>query len=231
MSNNFSPELELSYQLTDSVSLYLNYSYFREPIEGSFFNGEPFQPETYQGLEVRVDTVLFSDKFSTSLYFFNESQNNITTLDPLFPDFDTQVNEQNSQSLGLELTSEIVPGWDVIIHYAYTKARIVEDDRLKVGNRIEDVAEHSGGFWTTYEIQTGALKGLGFGGGCWVVGTRPGDFENSFSLPSYLQTDAVVFYRSDDLKVAITIQNLFNEEVNTSDGIPLTIIGTVWTEF
>jgi len=229
--NNFSPELELSYQLTNGISLYLNFSHYREPIEGSSYFGEPFNSEIYNGLEAGVELEILLDKLFFSLYFYDETQKNITTFDPDRPEYELQINEQKSQSFGLELTGEILPGWDIYLYYQYTDARITEDERLETGKQLEDVANHSGGFWTTYEIQTDILKGLGFGGGIWIVGDRPGDLENTFSLSSYLQMDAVMFYQTKNWKAAISVQNLFNADVNYSDGTPLTIIGTFWVRF
>jgi iron complex outermembrane receptor protein len=207
----------------------LNYS--TEPIEGSSWRGEQFKSEIYNGLEAGIDTELIAEKLSAVLYFYNETQNKIATIDPIYPDFDTQINEQKSQFLGLELTGEITPGWDILIYYEYTDARITEDDSLAVGKQLEDVAEHSAGVWTTYEIPTGTWKGLGFGGGCWLVSARPGDLENSFFLPSYLQTDVAIFYRRDNWETAVSIQNLFNLDVNSARGTPLTIVGTVLVKF
>jgi outer membrane receptor protein involved in Fe transport len=229
--NNFSPELELSYQLTDSVSLYLNFNYATEPIQGSSWRGEQFKSEIYNGIEAGIDTELIADKLFAVLYFYNETQNNITTIDPVYPDFDTQINEQKSQSFGLELTSNITPGWDILIYYEYTDARITEDDRLAIGKQLEDTAAHSAGVWTTYEIQAGTWKGLGFGSGCWFVGDRPGDAENTFLLPSYLQTDAAIFYRKDNWEAALSIQNLFDTNVSSNRGTSLTLVGTFLVKF
>ncbi|MBE9192701.1 TonB-dependent receptor [Gloeocapsopsis crepidinum LEGE 06123] len=41
--------------------------------------------------------------------------------------------------------------------------------------------------WTTYELQSGSLQGLGV----FYFGERQGDLANTFELPSYIRTDAL----------------------------------------
>ncbi|HAG80702.1 MAG TPA: hypothetical protein DCL61_05930, partial [Cyanobacteria bacterium UBA12227] len=61
---------------------------------------------------------------------------------------------------------------------------------------------------------------------------------NTFEVPSYLTTDAAIFYKRDRLRAAINIKNLFNVEYfegsfnrnRVFPGAPLTVEGTVsWT--
>ncbi len=94
--------------------------------------------------------------------------------------------------------------------------------------------------WTTYEVQKGSLKGLGFGVGLRYVGDRQGDLENSFELPSYLRTDAAIYYRRNGFRAALNVNNLFNIEyfeaaqygrAGIFPGAPLTVIGTIGWDF
>ncbi|MBW4602160.1 MAG: hypothetical protein KME29_21955 [Calothrix sp. FI2-JRJ7] len=48
------------------------------------------------------------------------------------------------------------------------------------------------------EIQTGGLKGLGFGVGAFYVGSREAQLPNTFEIPSYVRADAALFYRRDN---------------------------------
>ncbi len=95
------------------------------------------------------------------------------------------------------------------------------------------------GLWSTYEIQSGDLQGLVFGLGLFYVGERAGDFEDTYDLPDYLRTDASIFYRRDNWRAAINVQNLFNERyfegvnfgrVAIEPGAPLTIVGSLRVE-
>jgi hypothetical protein len=60
------------------------------------------------------------------------------------------------------------------------------------------VAPHSSGFWTSYEIIQGNWRG--FGGGVTWNSDRSRDTENSFTLPSYFQTDIAIFSSQDNFR-------------------------------
>jgi len=64
-------------------------------------------------------------------------------------------------------------------------------------NRLTNVPE-TALVWTTYEIQSGDLEGLGFGAGLFFVGEREGDQENSFLSFSFVRTDAAIYYRRNN---------------------------------
>src|SRR4028119_759714 len=103
------------------------------------------------------------------------------TSDPNDPFASIQTGEQRSRGVELDVAGQILPGWNVIASYAYTDARITQDNEYEVGNQLVNVPENSASLWTTYELQSGALKGLGFGVGLRYVGEREGDLENSRS--------------------------------------------------
>ncbi len=89
--------------------------------------------------------------------------------------------------------------------------------------------------WTKYEIQSGSLKGLGFGLGLFYVGDRQADLENSFELPSYFRTDAAIFYKQGQLRAQVNFRNLFDVDYFESarsilrvyPGEPFTVQGTI----
>jgi iron complex outermembrane recepter protein len=128
----------------------------------------------------------------------------------------------------------------LIATYAYTDAKITEDaEGGNAGNRSWGVPRHSGSLWAVYEIQKGALKGFGAGAGVFVVGDRPGDVENSFVLPGYVRTDALLYYRRDNWRVQLNFQNLLNTDYFESSadrnsifyGAPFTVKGQISVTF
>lgn len=225
----FTPEITISYQLARSLWLYGTYSQSSEGIAGSNFNGEPFQPESERELEVGIETEFLDGKMSGSVSVNQTTQKHVTTTDPDRPDFQTQVDEEQTRSLTWQLIGEILPGWDLNAYYTYADGRITQDGRFLVGNQIENVARHSAGIWTTYEIQHGSWRGLGLGGGLLFVGDRAGDRDNTYKLPGYLQTDLVFFYHGQNCQAALNFQNLFN--VDNVEAQPLTVLGTLLFEF
>ena len=161
--------------------------------------------------------VLFTSRSSPFLY-------TLTTLAPLHRILSLmhKVNRYNPKrekdlKLGLSMTS----------------SRIVY--------RLFGVPENSASLWTTYELQSGDLQGLGFGLGFNFVGERQGDLANSFKVDSHFLTNAAIFYRRNNWQARLNINNLFNidfiESVNGGrvrqiyPGDPLTIRASVSVEF
>jgi len=206
----FSPRVGLVYQPSDTVSLYASYSRSFEQVTGTNFDQELFEPERGTQYEVGVKADWLEGNLSTTLAFFDITRSNVLTADPNDANFSIQTGEQRSRGVEFNVAGEILPGWNIIGGYAYTDARITEDNTLEEGNFISGVPENSVSLWTTYKIQSGSLEGLGFGLGLFYVGERQGDANNSFTLPDYLRTDAALFYRRDQFRAALNVRNLFN---------------------
>ena len=91
----------------------------------------------------------------------------------------------------------------MIANYAYTDARITQDNTFPAGNGLTGIPENSASLWTTYTLQTGDWAGLGFGVGVNYMGDRPGDLNNSFRLGDYWVTNAAIFYEQDDFGLGL----------------------------
>ncbi|NJM90213.1 MAG: TonB-dependent siderophore receptor, partial [Hydrococcus sp. RU_2_2] len=234
----FSPRLGIVYQPIPPISLYANYSRSFEPAIGRAFDGSTFEPTRGTQFEIGVKADL-NDRLSATLALYDITQSNVLTDDPDNLGFSIQTGEQRSQGIELNLAGEILPGWNIFAGYAYNDARVTEDNSIPVGNRLEQTAPHAASLWTTYEIQQGSLRGLGFGLGLFYVGDRAGDSDNTFEVPSYLRTDATIFYKRDGFRAAININNLFDVDYFESGfnrdrvfpGAPLTVQGTISWEF
>ncbi|MBE9050843.1 TonB-dependent receptor [Nostocales cyanobacterium LEGE 11386] len=207
----FSPRIGLVYQPSQAVSLYANYSRSFQQVTGSNLDNRLFEPERGTQYEVGMK-VDWTNNLSSTLALYQITRSNVLTSDEINPNFSIQTGEQRSRGIELDVTGEIAPGWKIIGGYAYTDAQITEDNDIPVGNRINNVPEHAFSLWSTYELQKGNLQGLGFGLGLFYVGERQGDLGNSFSLPSYLRTDAALFYRRNNFRAALNLQNLFDTE-------------------
>lgn len=234
----FSPRVGLVYQPTDFLSLYASYSRSFQQSVGTAFDNALFQPERGTQYEAGIKADWLDRRLSTTLAFYQITRSNVLTADLVNPNFSIQTGEQRSRGIELDIAGEILPGWKIAAGYAYTEAEITADNTFAVGNRINNVPENAVSLWTTYEIQSGALKGLGAGLGLFYVGERQGDLDNSFQLPSYTRTDASLFYRRDNFRIGLNIENLFDvryfetgeSPLRVYYGAPFTVRGTIsWT--
>ncbi|NDJ17450.1 TonB-dependent siderophore receptor [Myxacorys almedinensis] len=237
----FSPRVGIVYQPIEPISFYASYSGSFTPATGTAFDGSVFQPERGTQYEVGVKADL-NDRLSATLALYDLTRSNVLTADNrpgVPPGFSIQTGEQRSRGVELSVQGEILPGWNIIAGYAYTNAEITRDNTLTVGNLLNNVPENSFNLWTSYEIQQGPWQGFGVGAGLFFVGERQGDLINSFQLPSYLRTDAAIFYNRNRFRVGLNFRNLFNidyfetsfSRLRVFPGEPFTVQGTISWQF
>lgn len=237
----FTPRVGIVYQPIQPISLYASYTQSFQPdrfFGRSAATNEPFEPTEGTQYEVGIKADI-SEQIAATLAAFEITKSNVLTPDPNDPDISIQVGEQRSRGIELDIGGEILPGWNIIASYTYTDAITSKDNNIPVGNQLINVPEHAASLWTTYELQSGDLKGLGFGLGLYYVGDRFADLENTSVLPSYFRTDSAVYYRQDNWRLALNFRNLFNETYyETSQGrniiypgAPFTVIGSFSIQF
>ncbi|MEA5515996.1 TonB-dependent receptor [Nodularia sp. UHCC 0506] len=236
----FTPRVGIVYQPIEPISLYTSFSRSFQPNSGTRVDGSLLEPVRGTQYEVGVRGEFLDGRLITNLAAYEITRSNLAITDPDNPNFSIPSGEQRSRGVELDVTGQILPGWNLIASYAYTDARVTKDNNLQPGNLLDGVPFNSASLWSTYEIQTGDFQGLGFGLGLFYVGERQGDLNNSFQVPSYVRTDASIFYRRDNWRAGININNLFNVDyieatgqrrTRIDPGAPLTVRGTVSVEF
>jgi iron complex outermembrane receptor protein len=237
----FSPTIGLVYQPDEILSLYGSFSRSFQPNFAIRADGSFLEPERGTQFEIGLRGNFLEGRLTSNLAFYQLTKSNIGITDPENPDFSIPVGEERSRGLELDVTGELVPGWNIVATYAHTDALITEGDEfVPEGNRLINIPRNSASLWTTYEIQAGDFQGLGLGIGLFFVDDRPGNLENDFTLPGYLRTDAALYYRRDQWRAAINMRNLFDIEYFESStfgrtritpGAPFTIIGSIAVEF
>jgi iron complex outermembrane receptor protein len=236
----FSPRVGVVYKPIQTVSLYASWSrsFLPTPVSSRNLDGTPFEPTKGEQFEVGVKTEFLEGRLAATLAAYQITKTNVITTDPNIPGFSIQVGEQRNRGLEFDLVGKVAPGLNLIATYAYTNAKITENNDGNVGNQPANVPQHTASLWATYEIQKGSLKGLGFGGGFVVLGARQGDLENTFTLPGYVRADAAIYYRRDNWRVGLNFKNLSNtyyfegaEFGSVFPGAPFTVQGSVSVQF
>ncbi len=235
------PRVGVVYKPTKPVSLYASYSQSFAPNPETTSDGEALDPEEGEGFEFGVKSEFLKGKLFTTLAYFNIDKENVASEDPDDPFSSVATGKQSSQGIELDVTGEIMSGWNIIASYAYIDAEISEDNIIEVGNRLPNAPENSAGLWTTYQLQQGNLQGLGFGLGFNFVGEREGDLDNSFQLDSFFLTNGAIFYERNNWRAALNLKNIFDvdyiagaspvRERGNDPGEPFTVIGSLAIEF
>lgn len=257
----FSPSIGMTYQPWRQVAIFANYtrSFLPNSSGARSFDGKLFRPETGEAYEGGIKLNSPDNQLRLTLTAFEIIKKNVLTSDITQAPgsgFSMATGEQRSRGFEVDVVGRLLPGLEIIGSYAYTDARITEDNTFVEGSRLYFVPKNQASLWTTYTINQGMLKGLGVSGGFRFFGQRNGLFEcqdpsfcqQQFSLPSYVTVDAAIFYRNQvhilnkktNFMATVNIKNLLDERYYAGSGgfreivytgISLTVVGSLKLEY
>ena len=140
-------------------------------------------------------------------------KDNIAIADPLDDDF--EVARGRARSKGAELTIDGYASANLYLSagYGYTDTEVLRsDDEALEGNRFINVPLHTASLQGRYFLD--AVTGLSLGGTVSYVDQRPGDSENTFTLPSHTRVDLGAYYAvTDALQLDLLVNNALDEEI------------------
>jgi len=237
------PRVGLVYQPVPQVlSFYGAYSMsFDPPVSGIFANPQDIKPETGQIVEGGMRLELFSSRLTLTAAGFYITKHNVSEQDPttVLPVI-IQVGEERSQGAELGAVGKITDWWSILANYAYVDARTLSDaDPTFVGQRLPNAPFNNLNIWTRVNLIDNCCQTLGVGLGVVCQSSRPGDLQDSFSMPGFTRWDAGVFYRRGRLSANLYFENIFDVNYYTSaqndlavfPGAPFTMRATVGVKF
>ncbi|WP_206364978.1 TonB-dependent siderophore receptor [Sphingomonas panacis] len=203
----------LLYTPTPSISLFANRTTSFLPVQGIRASGEALKPETGTQYEVGAKAVLLGGAFALNGSLFHLKRGDVAVADRVSPGFLVAIGEQVAKGFELSATGRPIDGLTLYAGYAYMDAKTTEDnDAALIGKRIRNTPEHSVVLRGDYDVRTGPLVGVSFGGSATYTGDRAADIENSFSLPSYWRIDAQIGYAvTRNVKLGASLENLTDE--------------------
>ena len=208
----FSPRLGASYRVLQTVSVFSGYSRSFRPQNGLIYdgsaNGAFAAAETGDQWEVGVKTSFLSNRMINSLSVYRLTRGDVLTPDPGHPAFSLLTGRQRSSGAEVETTFLLHGTWNLTFAYAFTNAHVVADTVIRAGTPTQNAPMHGVNVWTTYELQRGWIKGVGFGVGARHYSEQSGDPRNTFSIPGYGLLDAAIFYRRGPLEWQLHVRNL-----------------------
>ena len=216
----FTTRLGLTYLFDNGIAPYASYSTSFEPVVGNMpavLGGGAFDPsegEQYE-LGIKYQPVGWNALFTATVYDLN--QTNVSSSE-VIDGVNYTVQEGEIEVKGVELSAlaSLAEGLNLIANYTYTDAEITAGDNS--GNRPANVPEHAANAWLDYTVQTGMLKGLGFGAGVRFVGERYDLNTNNNELDGNTLVDAAIRYERDHYRAQLNINNLTDEKYVASCG-------------
>jgi len=223
--NVFSPRAGLSYSIFKDFSAYTLYDQSYLPVAGQDFFGEPFKPIRGNNIELGLKKDWFDGKWNTTVAAYQITKKNVLTadLDPEHiaanPNAQVQLGEIKSKGIELDITGEVVKDLNLVLNYAYTDARVSEDNKpALVGRHTPNSAKHITNGWLSYRYRkTGSvLNGLGLTGGYQIQLDRyAGSTSIPLTLPNYYRFDAGVSYERGKVTLSAVVNNLLDRRLLT----------------
>lgn len=210
-----SPQAGVVWQPAAASSLYASYSTSFLPVtSGRRADGSFLEPEEGEQFEIGAKQELFDGRASATVAAFWIAKQNVSTPDPATPTFRVQTGEQKSRGAEIELTGELLPGWDLIATGAYLDAYVSRDNTFPVGSLLPGAPEWSGSLWSKYTFPSGSMKGLSCGLGAFSASKRKAGLPNAaWWLPAYTRLDAMIGYGRDRWHAQLNVKNVTDERI------------------
>ncbi|WP_336041518.1 TonB-dependent siderophore receptor [Acinetobacter dispersus] len=222
------PHAGLVYQWNDQLSLYGSYTESLKPSSSIAPLGSnavidaDVKPEQAKSYEVGAKYE-FNDRIKANFALYNIKKRNVLAkvTNPSSNEVELHTTGAvRSKGAELDLTGRLTDQLDATLTYAYTDAKVTEDELGLQGNRLNNVARDTASLALAYnygELYHGNLR-LGLSGN--YVGKRAGNSENTFDLPEYALANAFVSYDTTIAKQAVNFQfnlnNIFDKTYYTA---------------
>ncbi len=209
------PYVALVADLNTNISVYGSYASIFEPQSASTASGDLLEPRTGDQYEIGLKAEFLDGAVLGHLAAYRIEDQNRALQDPSNPMFSIAAGEVRSEGFEAEVSGSPLPGWDILVGYAYTTTEYVTAAATQEGQTFATFTpKHKFNLWTKYEFSKDPLDGLSVGGGVkWVSQFYSESGSVRFVEDGYATVSAQIGYRlSEHLEGAFTVTNLFDEK-------------------
>ncbi|GAB1438386.1 TonB-dependent siderophore receptor [Providencia sp.] len=215
----WSQRVGLTYAFESGFSPWFSVSDSFDPVLGTDAQGKSFIPTESKQTELGIKYQNLSGDLMASLAAYELEQKNVTTHNPLNPDYYNQTGKIRSRGVDFESRFAITPSLNMMLNYAYTDNKITQSQDLSVLNKHPvQVPKHSGSAWIDYRFHSPYLEGALVGVGVRYLGETWGDNTNTFKVPAVWLGDISARYQIDALvpeltgmEIGLTVSNITNK--------------------
>lgn len=222
VSGEVTPYAGLVYDLDANHSVYASYTSIFKPQTYKDRNGKLLDPREGDNYEIGLKGEYFDGRLNTAIALFEVKLENDNVADGIIigTDYDTAyaAKKTTTRGIDLEVSGEILPGWNVDASYSHSRVEDSDGERIKSIIPL-DIFK----LWTTYRLP-GALERLTVGGGVnWQSSIH--FTSESWMLPSpstYKQDDYATvglmarYQLTPQWSATATVNNLFDKKYVSS---------------
>lgn len=211
------PRAGVVYQLMPEImSVYYNYSQSYNAPLGNLGVSQTVRAETGEMHEMGIKTQV-TDTMSYTVAGFHIVRNNVpfAVLDQSGTPFFSQVGEQRSQGVEMNLVGQLTDRWSWSANYAYVDTLVTDSNNpfLPPGGAPQlNVPLNSGNVWTRYNFIQNDIRTFGAALGVIAMGTRTGNVDGSLLLPAYNRWDMGFYYQQGRFNANCFVENIFDQE-------------------
>ncbi len=214
----------LVFDVSQPISVYGLFAQSFDPVSAAGADGQILEPETGEIFEAGIKTEWLDGRLGVNAALFRLDRQDIPVgVDPDgpggMPGFSISAGLQRTEGIELEINGEPLPGWN--LSFGGSLSDFEFKDGPFVGSTPAGAADWQLGAYTGYEVQTGALKGLGLGVGLYAIDVRGASyFLPGVTVDGYERVDLSLFYNGlKDTKIVLQVRNVFDETyIESFDG-------------
>ncbi|GAB3013985.1 hypothetical protein GCM10027051_16610 [Niabella terrae] len=235
-AKHVTPRVGLSYSISDNFSAYALYDQAFVPQTGRLRSGDPIKPITGSNLELGLKKNWFNDMWSTTLSVYRILKQNELTGDPSSSpaeNYSMVLGEKTARGVEFDARGTILPGFKAVANYAFTESLVTKVAEgatgYTVGAIISGYAKHTTNAWLSYELQRGALQGLGISGGFTsLIDRHTGWSTQGKQLPDYFKLDGGLSYAKNKYRVTLNVFNILDSYLYTGSYYDMPTIPGDW---
>lgn len=209
----FSGRVGVNYLFDSGFAPYVSWSHSFQPTVGTDFAGRAFKPTTGDQYEAGLKFQPAAGNGLLSLAAYQITQKNSLTIDPNHTLFQVQQGKTRLRGVELEGRWNFGTNFSLYGDYTWSDSKVTRTNDLpSLGKPIPLLPKQQASLGFDYTLVSGALAGLGFGGGVRYVGAHYGDSYGQWRTPSYTLADAVVHYDVSGWRLQLNASNLFDRD-------------------
>ncbi|MEO6920795.1 MAG: TonB-dependent receptor [Collimonas sp.] len=211
----------LSYQLTDNVTLYANRQksfVLQAQASGIRYDGGPpglynLPPTDGKSLEAGVKLDLLDDRLMLTASVFRISHARVLyayDTDAANNQLTALLPATTNRGMEFDLTGSPLPGWNLTASYSYSDFRYAQPPGFYALASL--IPRHQASFWSSYDLQTAAWRGWGYGLGATARSGYPSN-SGDLQIGGQVSVDGNIRYTSRLWSLTLGARNLFNRHL------------------
>ncbi|KVT10066.1 TonB-dependent receptor [Burkholderia sp. MSMB1078WGS] len=213
----FSGRVGLTYRGDAGLSPYVAYSTSFDPVIGvRMYGGGLPKPTRGTQTEAGLRWQPAGRNLMLNAAVYRIDQTNVVTPTPvnLDPTATTSVQTGKVRSRGIELSAvgQLTRELSIVASYLYQDVKNVQANDASLNHWPVSVPlpRQMASMWADWTWRTGALAGLGIGGGVRYQSASAGAPDNSLTVPSATLYDLAIHYELPRWRFAVNVANLFD---------------------